>query len=110
MKSNYFIKTGYQPNPRLSYDNSVIDSAYWTTKRIRQTTYNNYYTYKYVQNILKINKLASVLDVGCGIGLKLMNMISPYVNTIYGIDSPGAVTYCKEKYPQAGFYGIDFEL
>lgn len=110
MKNNYFIKYGYQLNPRLPYDNSTIDSAYWTPKRIGQTIYNNYYTYKYVQCILKAKKLESVLDVGCGIAFKLMKMISPYVNSISGIDSPGAVTYCKEIYPQAEFYGADFEL
>jgi len=104
--SEYFIKEGYKPN--IFYRNK--DHSYWNIERISKShLIAQYQIYKFCQKLIKKNNIKSVLDIGCGKGEKLMKLIKPYCNEVYGIDEKRIIAYCKLVYYSDNFYHGDIE-
>lgn len=85
---NYSIKRGYQHNlmaqPYL--DNESFADSYQTE------------VYQQVAAYIKKKKLQTVLDVGCGHGVKLKKYIKPLTTQITGVDMPHSISYCRNHY------------
>ncbi len=108
----YFIKEGYQINNKFIYDNDTLSkSNYWTKDQIERNFNAAFYVYDFAKKvIIKNNQIKSILDIGCGAGIKLSKIIAPLnVEKIIGIDSFSAIKNCKENYKFGEFYGIDFD-
>ncbi len=85
---HYCIKPGYTHNlSAISFDDSEEDSAVYQLD-----------VYSFARNQIREQKLASVVDIGCGCGLKLQKFILPECKTIVGIDWQHAITYCSENH------------
>jgi len=107
---NYFIKEGYIENSAVLYDTEDSRSSlYWTEDQIKRNYYTAYYVYKFAKELILKNKCSSILDIGCGVGIKLNKLIADFKIEIVGIDSIGAVKYCEENYNFGDFYSINFD-
>jgi len=108
LKYNYFIKKGYKTLNEIK----KFDIKYWEDnyKNTNKPLYFQYYVYKFARKILKKNNLESVLDIGCRDARKLMKLLFPICNEIYGIDHElYFINYCKKKYKLANFFVDDIE-
>ncbi|GAH15192.1 unnamed protein product, partial [marine sediment metagenome] len=107
MEKNYFIKNGYIPN-KITENVNIQE---WEGLCLSQKTYYyQYYTYLICRNLTKKFKLKSVLDVGCRDANKLMKLIYPICNDVYGIDKEKYfIDLCKKKYKNHNFFVDDVE-
>ncbi len=88
MNNNYFLKDGYAINAQpYFFNDSVEDSMVYQLE-----------VYKHAASLLVQHKLDSVLDIGCGVGTKLQEMILPHTSNITGVDSDHAIPECQEMY------------
>lgn len=96
---NYFIKEGYtiNSNPIPFFDN------------IKYAAIFQYDVYKYAQTLIEECNLKTVLDVGCGTGVKLKTLIQPVCNDITGIDTEHAIELCKSRFSFGTWIVIDIE-
>ena len=97
MNDNYFIKSSYKPNKILETIETE-DHKYWTERRISQSYYSQYYIYKFCRKLVKKENLKSVMDIGCGFAVKLMELIYPICNEVYGIDQERIIQFCVKNF------------
>jgi len=104
LEKNYFIKNGYIPNKIIS----STDIKKWEGLKLSpKSFYNQYYVYVIGKKLIKKLNLSSVLDIGCRNANKLMNLISPVCNNVYGIDIEDYfIKQCKRKYKTDNFVQI----
>lgn len=108
MDKSYFIKNNYITNKPI--ENKVGKEIYWTKERIQRSHYYaQYYVYKFCKKLIKKKNLKSVLDIGCANAIKLMNLIYPVCQEVYGIDQRSIIDYCKKRYKLISFYSDDIE-
>jgi len=107
---NYFIKEGYKhkDSARTAVDSG---SQYWSKYRLSSSKYYQHHVYKLAQELIIENKLNSCVDVGCGSGYKLVNLISPFCKDTTGIDQPFIIERCKKVYGENNINWLseDFE-
>lgn len=98
-QEQFYIKSGYRHNFKTSsfLDDEMASKAW------------QYQVYKLVRNLVVDKKLNSVLDIGCGYGKKLEELIQPVCNNIVGIDFKHSIDYCKRNYDFGRWYVDDVE-
>lgn len=107
---NYFIKSGYKANPVLSTPDHVSGISYWNSSRIQASFYYQYHVYDYAISLMKERNLSRVIDVGCGIAVKLQHLKKRIPNAdIIGIDQPDPIAYCQQTYDFGTWLVDDFE-
>lgn len=110
MKENYFIKAGYVSRKD---DESIPPETrhnYWNTHRIRMAAFYQYHVYSYAKKLIVKKKFKSVIDIGCGTGIKLKNLIYPVCPNISGIDQESVINHWRSHYSFGRFYIDDLEL
>ncbi len=107
MEKNYFLKKGYIPNKTIE----KVNIQEWEGLGLSQKTYYyQYYTYLISRKLVKKFNLKSVLDIGCRDANKLMKLIYPICNDVYGIDKEEYfVELCRKKYKVQNFFVDDVE-
>ncbi len=82
--NTYYIKNGYRINdsPKVYVDSEEDALTYQVD------------VYRYAADILHKEELSSVLDVGCGLGLKLREFILPLGVRITGVDMRESIDVC----------------
>ncbi len=108
MEKNFFIKEDYVAKTDIAsigYNKNI----HWLTKKISESYYNQYFVYKICKEFIKQEKLESVLDIGCGTAIKLIELIYPVCHEIYGIDQELSIKYCRKKYGLNNFFIDDIE-
>lgn len=110
MDNRYFIKESYLINGETITADHISGECYWTKKRLRDASSFQFPVYEFVSNFIKNNNLRSLVDIGCGVGVKLeyIKSINPSLQ-IYGIDQKQAIELCKEKYDFGVWVADDFE-
>ncbi|OQY48973.1 MAG: hypothetical protein B6242_00845 [Anaerolineaceae bacterium 4572_78] len=83
----YFIKEGYVPNKQSDF----LDSQ--TASWIYQAA-----IYEFAQEIMQRHNLKSMLDIGCGFGVKLKEFILPVCADITGVDIEHTIANCQKMY------------
>lgn len=85
----YGIRPDYTANffPREYVDNPDFANRYQLE------------VYKFAAKVIKTEKCDSVVDVGCGHGIKLSKYIRPVCNDITGIDGRQSIDYCQANHP-----------
>lgn len=106
---NYCIKNGYK-----SYHESfAIDKSrkelYWNKYRIRSSSAFQWSVYQYASALIKKWKLKTIVDLGCGSGIKLNKLIAKSATNIIGVDQKSAIEYCKKNHKQGRYYVDDFD-
>ena len=105
MDSEYFIKKGYIENKPIA--NSSKKDYIWNDKRIKRNLNANYYVYEYASKVAKSNNIKTVLDIGCGVGVKLYHFFIKDNYYVTAVDNLQAVRYCKANYKNALFWVSD---
>jgi SAM-dependent methyltransferase len=105
----YFIKKGYQINPRTRVEDSFFNVEYWTPKRIRLAGSYQFHVYQEAQRLLRQHRYESLLDVGCGPAAKVRELIWPVCKNVVLVDHPSSGQIVSRVLPQARFVGIDLE-
>lgn len=107
---NYFIKDGYIQNDIIETRDSVSDGTYWNKSRINNSRYYQYYVYDYALEIINRKKIKTVMDVGCGVAIKLGMLNSRTENVEFvGIDQGSAIEYCRRTYDWGTWITEDFD-
>ncbi|MHC4572551.1 MAG: glycosyltransferase [Planctomycetota bacterium] len=102
-KPSYFIKTGYRCNLGSNgsanpyFDDVENSSSYQAA------------VYRFAAEVIKENGLTSVLDIGCGFGIKLGKYIYPVCHDVTGIDFEHAVQFCKKTHDFGKWFVDDIE-
>jgi len=87
-QKNYFTKLGYKTHAKpVPYNDNEEDSLTYQLD-----------VYRYAAEYLTKGDSQSVLDIGCGYGLKLKEFILPLTDNISGIDENHAISFCKKEY------------
>lgn len=90
----YFIKPGYRfgvrPGQKIMFEGEQ-DSA-------ESSMISQYEVYEYASRLIKNHRLRSVLDIGCGYGMKLKKLILSVCQDITGIDEADTISWCKQHY------------
>ena len=103
--NEYYLPDDYEPNEvnKTKEDENI---TYWTKNRIRKSKIYQYYVYKYARKIKKSPN--TIIDVGCGTGLKLKTLKDEDTQII-GIDQPSAISYCKNNLDFGEWIADDIE-
>lgn len=107
---NYFIKAGYVANELNITNDEVSNEKYWDRNRITSAEVFQFPVYQYLCTYLRNTDIKKVIDIGCGVGRKLVyvNKQNPDVKII-GIDQEDPIKYCKSTYSFGEWYSDDFE-
>ncbi|HTL51252.1 MAG TPA: class I SAM-dependent methyltransferase [Planctomycetota bacterium] len=54
--------------------------------------------YRHLARLIRRHNFKSVLDIGCGLGVKLDKYIAPLTTDITGVDGPHCVNHCRQTY------------
>lgn len=100
---NYFIKEGYKCNlDSKGHSIPFLDDEYGaSTYQIK--------VYEYAKRLVCNYKAESVLDIGCGFGIKLKDIILPVCQNIVGIDAKHAIDFCRQEYQFGRWFEDDIE-
>ncbi len=86
---DYFIKPGYRVNLRpRNYRDSLEDSRTFQIP-----------VYEHAAELVAGRRLHSVLDIGCGLGTKLVDIVGPHCQDITGIDRKRSIQKCRKLHP-----------
>jgi len=104
---DYCIKDGYE---HRTVNATLEDAAgdYWDAKRLRLSHYAQWHAYDRAARLAREHGLKTALDVGCGVGHKLMGMIAPHA-AVTGVEQPTAAAKAKELFPEGHFVSADLE-
>jgi len=100
---NYFIKKGYKCN-LVSQGHAT---PYMDDKYNASTFQIN--VYRFASKVILWHKLKTVLDIGCGFGIKLQQFIKPVCKEIVGIDTKHAIDFCRKEYRFGEWFVDDIE-
>ncbi|MEO1236958.1 MAG: methyltransferase domain-containing protein [Planctomycetota bacterium] len=106
----YFIKAGYEHRTR----NATLEETagdYWTPYRLAISRHAQYAVYRRAATLIRAERLRTVIDVGCGVGHKLAEMIAPLpeVEGLVGVDQPSCVEVAGRLFPSLKLVTADFE-
>lgn len=100
---HYHLRDGYICN--LGLDGKAIP---FLDDEHGSTLYQ-YKVYQYARKIIKSRNFCRLLDVGCGYGIKLKEIIHPVCQNIVGIDGNYAIKFCSNSYSFGDWYHDDIE-
>ncbi len=100
-KSAFYIKPGYQCNT----DTTLQLSA---TNTIEASEIYQYAVYEKARDIILENRFKSVIDLGCGMGAKLKELIRPVCSDITGVDNYETIDKCKQLHSFGNWYACNF--
>lgn len=107
---NYCIRPDYIVNNHVISNDKNIESNYWDKSRIRKSEYYQHAVYSLVSRIIGESRAKSIIDVGCGIGVKLKNLkVSHPEVEIFGVDQHDPIAYCKNTYSFGAWMIDDFD-
>jgi SAM-dependent methyltransferase len=106
----YFIKKDYKINEINITNDQVSDTNYWNEQRNLAAEVYQFPVYQFLSKYIKENNMERVMDIGCGVGRKLVhiNKGDPRLEII-GIDQEDPIEYCKSTYSFGVWYSDDFE-
>lgn len=96
-QGRYAIKAGYQAR---------MNAAEYPDTEENASSYQ-VAVYEYAAALVRDRELRSVVDVGCGYGLKLLEFLHPACPEIVGIDQEHSIAYCKSKHAGVGQWLVD---
>lgn len=104
---DYCIKDGYE-HRTVNATMEVTVGDYWDPKRLILSHYAQWHAYDRAAKLIREHGLKTVLDVGCGVGHKLMKMIAPLAD-VTGVEQPTVAATAKEFFPDGRFISADLE-
>jgi SAM-dependent methyltransferase len=105
--NNYFLPKNYISNKSNFSLDINRESKYWSKERIKSSYSFQFHTYKLLSSMVNYDN--TVLDIGCGYGLKLNQLIREKTTNYVGIDQQDAIDYCKSNYSTGEYFSVDLE-
>lgn len=108
---NYYIKEGYQPNLiQETYDQDDND-IFWNDERKKNASIlqYQYYVYDTCKKLINKHRFNKVLDVGCGLPLKIKKMFDLRSIELTLIDQPSTEKIVQSIIPNIEFIGLNLE-
>lgn len=81
----------------------------WTPTRVQYSASYQWQIYRWAAELVRERGLRTVVDVGCGPGIKLNELIAPVAERVIGIDQVSSVDYCKRTYERGSYLVDDLE-
>jgi 2-polyprenyl-6-hydroxyphenyl methylase/3-demethylubiquinone-9 3-methyltransferase len=107
---DFFLPKGYlQQSGAYSREDDLSDEVYWTPERIETSRVYQAHVYNWAAQLISAQHLTSVLDVGCGTGLKLAAFIHPVCADIQGIDQPAGIRVARRLESPGLYSEVDLE-
>lgn len=111
---NYFLPSGYrQQAAALTRDQATPQygdgAEYWNADRIASSARYQWHVYAWAAHLLQTRGLRSVLDIGCGPGVKLARLIAPLCNDVRGIDQDSAVAAARRLGSPGEYRVVDLD-
>ncbi len=99
------LPEGYRQQPgNLTLDvNRAGAGSYWAAWRLADNRKWQFHVYQWAADLVRKHGLTSVVDVGCGPCVKLINLVRPVCEDIEGLDQPPALAAARTM-------GADFPL
>ena len=107
MNERYGMPAEYRPN-RKAVTIESEEGDYWTSERIGRSAVFQYHVYQLARRWIK-NRSTRLLDVGSGPGVKLAELLAPYVAEIVCADQPSVERVLLKTLPQAKFVPMNLE-
>ncbi|HEX7708487.1 MAG TPA: class I SAM-dependent methyltransferase [Thermoanaerobaculia bacterium] len=85
-----------------------MSGTYWNDERARASSFFQWHVYRMAQDVVRNHGIRSVVDVGCGTGIKLVSLIAPFA-AVWGIDQLSAIEYCRSNHNVGEFIVADLE-
>lgn len=106
----YYLPSDYRANPVVATREDSRGAVYWNSRRIKKARYYQYGVYRLAANMVQREEYKSILDVGCGVGLKLAQLHErlPDVDII-GVDQTVPIEYCRSHYSFGTWIADDLE-
>ncbi len=103
----YGIKPGYE---HRTVNATLEEEAgdYWNPTRLLLSRYAQYAVYDLAAGLVRERGLKTVLDVGCGLGHKLHDLLNPFAD-VTGVDQPSCVEASRQLLPDLSLTSADFE-
>ncbi len=98
-----------QQTRNLTLDRNRDDAGYWAPWRIAESAKWQFHVYAWAARVLRREGLRSVLDVGCGVGTKLMHHLLPACDDVEGVDQPSALEEARRQGCRTPLHAVDLE-
>lgn len=85
------------------------EPTYWNPARIAAAGKYQYHVYRWAAELIEAAELNSVLDVGCGPGVKLRSLLAPVCADIEGIDQRSAIDAAMKCGAPGKFTEVDLD-
>jgi SAM-dependent methyltransferase len=102
--TQYFIKAGYRTNVIAGQKSMPMGGD-----TVEDSHRYQYKVYQTARSLIIKNQLTSVLDLGCGVGMKLAELIYPVCTAIAGVDEPATIAQCKRLHRFGQWYDDNLE-
>jgi cyclopropane fatty-acyl-phospholipid synthase-like methyltransferase len=96
---DYCIKPGYRINTKpAAYLDTLEDSRTYQLD-----------VYRFAVEVAQSHGTKSVLDIGCGLGTKLQELLAPVVGRSVGVDCEQSIEQCQQLHPAGEWRCDDIE-
>lgn len=104
-REDYFLPSDYVENDVISVDDE--DSTFWEVEPTAMDLAYQEPVYRWAAKLVKADRLAPVVDVGCGTAFKMMKHLAPVTDRIVGADQASGIDRARARYPEASFVAGD---
>lgn len=95
----FFLPTDYKPNTHSITLDSVSGQTYWTPARLKSAQLYQYPVYKFALQVMRDENFKSLVDVGCGPGVKLRMIHDALPGiSITGVDQADPIRFCQDHH------------
>jgi len=110
-RDRFGLPRGYRAQERGQTHDASRQSGdtYWAEWRLANNRRYQRHVYAWAAELIQDHGLRSVLDVGCGPGVKIREMIASRCEDITGVDQPSALAQARVHVPRATLVEADLE-
>ena len=107
MTTPYCLPPDYVAN-QANRTLEVDGVEYWSPRRLRDSLEYQYDVYRIAAEVALRDRVAMVLDVGCGPATKLAALVAPVTKAV-GVDQPSVIAWCRSHHPGLEFFAENLE-
>lgn len=100
----FFLPWRYRQNDQASTDET---DAYWTGEHSDGDGRAQVPVYRLVGRLVRGTPSASVADVGCGTGDKLIRHVAPHAASVIGLDQGSGLDQARRRFPSQRWVEVD---
>lgn len=99
--ARHFLPPAYRENPVASVDDA--DGGFWDDEpSVIDLSYQEP-VYRWAARLVSRDRLAPVVDVGCGTGHKLVEHLLPVTSDVVGVDQASGIARARAQHPGVRF-------